>query len=178
MSESPSWFLHSRYFHSLCTDIASSMLVPTPSLPHNSVWVKVIKLCTLILNACKECLCKDYYGDWGNLTWHLLVRSLVHVSTLLWQWLLPRKCRHIVQLVTSSSGQLHSTSKSSSSTLVLDITTVHLKCSITCYYMLFEGHKGYSNLLHFQHYTETCLNIVKCMQPYVSPVLFSPNFES
>lgn len=141
VSESPSWFLHSCYFYSLCTDVAFSMLVPTPSPPHKSVWVKVIKLCSLMLNARKECLCKDYYGDWGNLTWHLLAHSLARVSTILWQWLLPRKSRHTVQLVTSSSGQFHSTSKSSSSTLVLDITTVHLKCSTTCYYMLFEGQR-------------------------------------
>lgn len=53
-------------------------------------------------------------------------------------------------------------------------TTVHLKCSTTCYYSLLPGHKGDGDLLLLQHYRETCLNTAcKCMQP-VSVSFFPP----
>lgn len=57
--------------------------------PHQTSMNKNVPVMFPDVKCLHRALCKDY-GDWDNLTWHLLSLSLVPISTRLWQWLLPR----------------------------------------------------------------------------------------
>lgn len=149
------------------------------SPPLKCVWVKSNQ--SVLWYYMQITAAKDLLRDWANLTWQVLALSLVHVSTSSWQWLLPSNPTHVVQLVTDAIRQFYTTGcsrgkKNSSNTWVLGTTSVHLKWSTTCYYTLFEGHRGDNNLLQFQCYMETCLNIASKVHTALSLLLcYSPS---